>query len=179
MNRLVSHILVQVEHLLSPHKTLHVCFVVAFHPPSSSFSELLVLINLLFALLPTCKSWDEIIFIDVSHRLTQPQKRPPVSLSLPPCYCRQQCHLIPFINYLLRARTIFFKVIVKKEGEGKKSLSTPGVSYTECKEKEMCCQIIQNKKMEYVALLVSFPQLSHAVTYLEVLSVCVRLGRIK
>lgn len=71
MNSLVSHILVQVERLLSPHRTSRVCFVVLFHPPPSSFSELLVLINLLFALLPTRKSWDEIIFIDVSHRLTQ------------------------------------------------------------------------------------------------------------
>lgn len=72
MNSLVSHILVQVECLLSLHRTLRVCFVVLLHPPLSSFSELLVLINLLFALLPTRKSWDEIIFIDVSHRLTQP-----------------------------------------------------------------------------------------------------------
>lgn len=72
MNSLVSHILVQVECLLSPHRTSRVCSVVLFHPPPSSFSELLVLINLLFALLPTRKSWDEIIFIDVSHRLTQP-----------------------------------------------------------------------------------------------------------
>lgn len=72
MNRLVSHILVQVQCLLSLHQTLHMYFVVLFHPPPSSFSELLVLINLMFALLPTHKSWNEIIFIDISHRLTKP-----------------------------------------------------------------------------------------------------------
>lgn len=108
MSSIVSRILVYIEHLLSLHWTLSVCFVAHFHPPPASFSELLVLINLLFALLPTRKSWDEIIFIDVSHRLTQPWKGPPGSLSLPPCYCRRPRHLIPFINYLLRARTISF-----------------------------------------------------------------------
>lgn len=71
INSLISHILVQVECLIFPYLILHMCFAIPFHPPPSSFSELLVLINLLFALLPTRKSWDEIIFIDVSHRLTQ------------------------------------------------------------------------------------------------------------
>lgn len=33
MNNLVSHILVQVEHLLSLHWTLNVCFVIFFQPP--------------------------------------------------------------------------------------------------------------------------------------------------
>lgn len=117
MNNLVSHILVQVESLLSLHWTLNVCFVIFFQPPLTSFSELLVLINLLFSLLPTCKSLDQIIFIDISHRLTQPWKGPTGSLSLPfpistPHIYSKHIHLIlattsfnSFHN-LLRARTI-------------------------------------------------------------------------
>ena len=72
MNSLISRILVQAVRLLSLHQTSRMGFVIHFHPPRSDFSEFLVRINLFFALLPTYKSWDEIIFIDVSQRLTQP-----------------------------------------------------------------------------------------------------------
>lgn len=68
-------------------------------------------------------------------------------------------------------------MIVRKVGEGKNP-STPDVSYTEYKEMEMCCYSTQNKKLEDVTLCVLFPQITHAVTCLEMLSMCVRIGRI-
>lgn len=98
------------------------CFVAHFHPPPASFSELLVLINLLFALLPTRKSWDEIIFIDVNHKLTQPFKGPPGSLSLPSLLLQVTTSFNSFHKLPVKSQKNLF-LSDCEEGRGEKNLN--------------------------------------------------------